>query len=331
MHDVLAPEALVGCGAGGVLADGHEVERGTAVAVWAARLDGGEATPFHAELAELEGGELLVTGIPDLEGASAMLLFPEAEGFPTDDMLGALADSCPALPVLGGLSSALGAQGTSALFVNDRVVDRGAVGVRLDGVELIACVSQGAAPVGPELTVTAAEGQMILELAGAPALTKLRDVFLDLPEAERRMLASGPLVGLVIDGDKPDYVHGDFLVRGLVGADPDTGAVAVGAGVRTGQVLRLHGRDAASADRDLRDSLALRRLALGDETPAGALMLTCNGRGRALFGEVDHDVGLLARELRGAPSAGFFAAGEIGPVGGESFVHGYTATVAVFP
>ena len=144
------------------------------------------------------------------------------------------------------------------------------------------------------------------------------------------MVQGGLLMGIVIDANKPDYVQGDFLVRGLVGADPDTGQVAVGSDVRPGQVVRLHARDADSADRDLRDALGARMLALGGRPPAGALLISCNGRGAGMFGHQHHDASALDAALGGAPAAGFFAAGEIGPVGGEYFVHSFTATVALF-
>jgi small ligand-binding sensory domain FIST len=201
----------------------------------------------------------------------------------------------------------------------------------LDGVDLMPCVSQGAAPLGPELTTTAAEGNVILELAGRPAYEKLQEVALELDAEEQLLLeaSGGILIGIVVDPNKPDYVQGDFLVRPLIGADPRVGAVAVGAVVRTGQVVRLHARNARSADLDLRVALASRAQALATP-PAGALVFACNGRGQALFGEPDHDAGTVASALAGAPSAGFFAAGEIGPVGHESFLHGYTATVALF-
>ena len=210
------------------------------------------------------------------------------------------------------------------------MVTGGAVGVRFDGLEILPCVSQGAAPIGPELTVTAADGRMIQELAGAPALDKVRDVLNALPERDRELAAEGLLMGMVIDGGKPDYGPGDFLVRGLLGADPDTGVIAVGAPVEPGQVVRLHARDAASADRDLQRALDFGREALGGASPAGALCFSCNGRGRGMFGEPDHDAAALASTFADAPAAGFFAAGEIGPVGGESFLHGFTATVALF-
>jgi small ligand-binding sensory domain FIST len=144
-------------------------------------------------------------------------------------------------------------------------------------------------------------------------------------------VAGGLLIGIVIDGGKPEYEQGDFLVRGVLGADSDSGVVAVGAQVQPGQVIRLHARDARSADEDLRDALRLRMEAIAGARPAGALLFSCNGRGSAMFGACDHDAAAVRDELRGAPAAGFFAAGEIGPVGPRSFLHGFTATIAVFP
>ena len=141
--------------------------------------------------------------------------------------------------------------------------------MRLDGVEMLPMVSQGAAPIGPELTITAGEGHVIGELAGKPALEKLRETIEALPPEDLRLVQGGLLVGIVVDSNKPDYLQGDFLVRGLVGADPETGQVAVAADVHPGQVVRLHARDAESADRDLREALSIRMTALGGRTPAG--------------------------------------------------------------
>jgi small ligand-binding sensory domain FIST len=332
IHEALEPDVLVGCGAGGVLGCGHEVEDGTAVAVWAASLGDGTAEAFHAAVEEIDDG-LAVSGVPDLEDAAAAIMLPDPISFPTDQVLAALAERAPGVPIVGGVASARTAGGASALFLDDEVIeDGGAVGVRLDGVEILPCVSQGAAPFGPELTITAADGHIIHELAGKPALAKLRDVIGDLPLQHRALLTSdGLLVGIVVEGGKPEYVQGDFLVRGLLGADPVEESVAVGTPVEAGQVLRLHVRDAGSADRDLREALDLRVEALGGDVPAGALLFTCNGRGRSMFGVADHDAGAVSQAFGGAPAAGFFAAGEIGPVGGSTFLHGFTATLAVFP
>jgi small ligand-binding sensory domain FIST len=172
---------------------------------------------------------------------------------------------------------------------------------------------------------------MIHELAGRPALETIERIVAELTPRERVLVAGGMLIGIVIDSGKPEYEQGDFLVRGLLGADPDTGSVAVGAPVSAGQVVRLHARDAVSADEDLHRALQLRVAAMAGAPPAGALIFSCNGRGSGMFGLPDHDASVVDEELRGAPAAGFFAAGEIGPVSGRSFLHSFTATVAVFP
>jgi small ligand-binding sensory domain FIST len=336
VHGTIAPTALVGCGAGGVLGGGgvlgpgRELESGTAVAVWAASLDGGQAHPFHAQVVG-DDDEALVEGLPDPEDDSGVIILADPYSLPADAVLTHLAQQAPGVPVLGGLASARTVDGSAALFLDQTVLEQGAVGVRLTGVEMLPCVSQGAAPLGRELTITAAEGNVIHELAGRPALETIEHVVAELSTSERALVAAGLLIGIVIDGGKPEYEQGDFLVRGVLGADPDSGAVAVATQVQPGQVVRLHARDARSADEDLRRELHLRATAIGGQPPAGALVFSCNGRGQAMFGSCDHDAATVADVLGGAPSAGFFAAGEIGPVGGRSFLHGFTATLAIFP
>jgi small ligand-binding sensory domain FIST len=330
VHEALMPEQLVGCGAGGVIGPHREIEEGTAVSIWAAHLGDGSATAFHAAVEELEEGAGALTGMPELDGAAGAILLADPATFPTDAVLRFLSDSTPMISLLGGLASGRSGAG-AVLFMGEDVLDEGAVGVRLDGVEMLPCVSQGATPIGPELTITAADGNVIEELAGRPALVTLRETIEGLPASELEMVEGGLLVGIVVDANKPDYVQGDFLVRGLVGADPSSGKVAVAADVHPGQVVRLHARDAVSADRDLREALAVQMTALGGRAPAGALLFACNGRGRDMFSRPHHDADAVAEALLDAPAAGFFAAGEIGPVGGDPFLHGFTATVAVFP
>ncbi|MBE2315312.1 FIST C-terminal domain-containing protein [Solirubrobacter sp. CPCC 204708] len=330
VHEILQPDGVIGCGAGGVIGHGQEVEDGTAVSVWAATLGDGTATTFHAAVEELEAGTGALTGMADLTGADGAILIAEPETFPTDAVLRFLSESTPMLPLIGGLASGRSLDDEAVLFIDERVVTDGAVGVRLDGVEMLPAVSQGAAPIGPELTITAGEGRVIGELAGKPALEKLRDTIEELPPEELQLVQGGLLMGIVVDANKPDYLQGDFLVRGLLGADPDTGQVALAADIHPGQVVRLHARDAESAGRDLREALSIRMTALGGRTPAGALLFACNGRGRGMFGREGHDVEAVSESLAGAPAAGFFAAGEIGPVGGGYFLHSFTATVAVF-
>src|SRR4051794_12375451 len=329
VHEALAPDELIGCGAGGVIGASREIEDGTAISVWAAHLGEGSAAAFHAAVEELEDGAGALTGMPELDGAQGAILLADPATFPTDAVLRFLTDQAPLVPLLGGLVSGRSADGMAAMFCGHEVVEEGAVGVRLDGVEMLPCVSQGAAPIGPELTITEADGNIIGELAGKPALEKLRETIETLPAEDLELVQGGLLMGIVVEGNKPEYVQGDFLVRGLVGAAPASGKVAVAADVHPGQVVRLHARDAASADRDLREALSVRMTALGGRAPAGALLFSCNGRGRDMFSAPHHDADTVA-ELLGAPAAGFFAAGEIGPVGGEHFLHSFTATIAVF-
>jgi small ligand-binding sensory domain FIST len=333
VHDVLEPDELVGCGAAGVIGQSREIEGATAVVVWAAALDGGEATAFHATARawdDDEDGDESITGLIDFDGADGALLLADPFTFPTDALLARLSAMHPRLPLLGGLASGRSSDAETPLFLGERVLGSGAVGLRFDGVEIIPWVSHGAVPVGPELTITAAEGRVVSEIAGVPALLKLREAVDALPEDDLRLVRDGLLVGIVLDRNKAEYVPGDFLVRALVGADPATNEVTLGSNVRPGQVMRLHVRDAARADRDLREALNVRMTALGGRSAAGALLIACNGRGTQLFGREDHDAMTLNDELHGAPIAGFFAAGEIGPVDSGSFLHSLTATVAVF-
>jgi small ligand-binding sensory domain FIST len=300
------------------------------VAVWAASLPGGDIETFHLEAVPTGEGQLAIAGVPEFAHADATIMLVDPYSFPVEPLLDQLADDHPGLPIVGGLSSSASAPGDGVLFHGGGVENDGAVGAVLRGVEVHPCVSQGAMPVGPEMVVTACEGNVVHELASRPALVRIREAIGELGAEERALAARGLLLGIVIDPNRPEYERGDFLVRGILGADREEGSITVGETVRVGQVVRLHVRDGASADADLRAVLD-RELGTLAVPPAGALMFTCNGRGRGMFGTPDHDASALEEALSGAPAAGFFCAGEIGPVGSRSFLHGFTATVAVFP
>ena len=335
VHERLEPLNLIGCGAGGTLASGREVEEGPGLAVWAATMPGAELSTLHVT-AERGEQDFRLLGMPKrLPGAEAngtggvALVLADPYSFPSEVLLRELERARPGVPALGGLASA-SVGGGSVLLQDGEVRTEGAVAAVIAGLEVLPCVSQGAMPVGPEMTVTAAEGNVIGELASRPAMERLGEVIEELPADERELAATGVLLGLVVDENRPEYLRGDFLVRPIVGADRETGALAIGQAVRVGQTVRMHVRDAASADRDLREALRAQAEALGDSGAAGALLFTCNGRGSHMFDVPDHDATAIDDAL-GAPAAGFFCAGEIGPVGGRNFLHGFTATMAVFP
>jgi small ligand-binding sensory domain FIST len=335
VHERLDPRALIGCGAGGTVAGGNELEETPGVVVWAASMPGAELETMHMT-AERDADGFRLLGLPESLAAEGEVAADESVialcdpfSFPAEELLAALERARPRMPILGGLASASFAGGAVLLRDGDVHTD-GAVAIRLRGVQVLPCVSQGAGPVGPEMTVTRAEANLIAELAGKPAMERLGEVIASLPERERELASSGVLIGLVIDENRPEYARGDFLVRPIIGADRESGAIAIGERVRVGQTVRLQVRDAASADEDLREALRAQAQALGSDGAAGALLFTCNGRGSHMFDLPDHDASALEDSL-GVPTAGFFCAGEIGPVGGRNFLHGFTATMAVFP
>ena len=337
VHERLDPRALLGCGAGGTVADGRELEDTPGIVVWAASLPAAELETMHVS-AEREGDGFSLLGLPESLATAAdepgapsesVIALCDPFSFPAEELLATLERSRPRTPVLGGLASASFAGG-AVLLRDGEVHTDGAVAVRIRGLEVLPCVSQGAGPVGPEMTITKAEANVIAELASKPAMERLGEVIAELPDEERDLASAGVLIGLVIDENRPEYDRGDFLVRPIIGADRDSGAIAIGERVRVGQRVRLQVRDAASADEDLRGALRAQAQALGSEGAAGALLFTCNGRGAHMFEVPDHDAAAIEDAL-GAPTAGFFCAGEIGPVGGRNFLHGFTATMAVFP
>jgi small ligand-binding sensory domain FIST len=329
VHEELAPRNLIGCGAGGVVGAGQEIEEGSGAVVWAASLPGAAISTHHIEAARGADG-ISLRGVPE-PGAlgEALIVLSDPYTFATDVLLAHLNRERPGLPALGGLASAAAA-GSASLLRDGDVIDGGAVACSLSGAEVVPCVSQGAAPVGPEMTITAAEGNVIAELASKPAIERLREAIATLTPREQALAAQGLMLGIVIDENKPDYGRGDFLVRPIIGSDPREQTIAIGERVRVGQTVRMHVRDGASADEDLRAALRAQAEALGSAGAAGALLFTCNGRGSHMFEVPDHDATAVEDALA-VPAGGFFCAGEIGPVGGRNFLHGFTATIAVFP
>ncbi|MDQ3857768.1 MAG: FIST C-terminal domain-containing protein [Actinomycetota bacterium] len=324
-RDALGPARLVGCVAEGVVGRDRELENGPAAIVWAGSLPGAVIETFHATAFDA-GDEIAVSGFPDPTGADALTLIVDPLTFPPAPLLTRLNADHPRLPVVGGLSGAGRDAGAQALFLDDAIHAEGAVGAVLRNVGVRALVSQGCAPIGRDAVITRAEGNVVYELAGTPALARLREDVEALPPREQALVARGILAGLVIDENRPTYERGDYLMRGLLGADEESGAIAVGERVRVGQTLRFHIRDAAAADADLHSALG----ELDGVRAAGALLFTCNGRGTNMFPAAHHDARLVAERLATDAVAGFFCGGEIGPVGGRSFLHGFTATLAVF-
>jgi small ligand-binding sensory domain FIST len=334
ISEQLAPRHRIGTTTGGVIADASELERFDCISVWAACLPGAHITPLRYELPEEPGGEQL----PETDeafplqwpepppAARGVVAFADPSTFPPDVLLAWLEQVRPGLPVSGGLASA---GRSNRLLLDGRVYDGGAVAVAVSGdVRLRMLVSQGCRPVGKSYTVTRADRNLVQELAGAQSVRRVRETFIQADPIDQALMRTGLHIGTVIDEYKESYHRGDFLVRGVLGAEAGTGAIAVGDVVRVGQTVQFHVRDARSADEDLRELLG--RFAEGEPRPEAALLFTCNGRGRRLFGIPDHDASVVREVLGDIPLAGFFCAGEFGPVGSRSFLHGFTASLLVF-
>jgi small ligand-binding sensory domain FIST len=327
--ELAGARTMVGCTAGGVIGAGRGVEAESAVSAFAACLPGTRCTPFHLELVRLPAGAA-VTGMPDRQADDAVaVLLADPATFPVAAFLQSSNDDRTGLPLIGGVASGHGYSGAARLFLDGHVVPDGAVGVMLGGqVAARPVVSQGCRPVGPPMIVTRAEGNVLLELAGTPALTKLEQIVSRLPLADQRAVAHGLHIGVAMDEYVEEHERGDFLVRGVLGADREAAAIAIGDVVEVGRTVRFQVRDASAADEDFTELFARFRTEVGPV--GGALLFSCNGRGRAMFPSADHDVQAVRSGLGATGVGGFFAAGEIGPVANRNYLHGFTAAILAF-
>lgn len=330
LADLISATTVIGATAEGVLGDAAEFERVPAVAVWLARLPGAWVRPVSLDYRQTPDGGMFVGWRDDLDADlpanAALLLLADPFSFPVDAFIARMAEEHPGMPIVGGMASGAAEPGGNTLVTGSRTENSGAVGLVVGGnVRIRPVVSQGCRPIGRPMVVTKSEENLIVELGGRPALERLREVYGQLDEADRRLVRSSLHVGRAATEYRETFGRGDFLVRNVVGADPESGVVAVGDSVRTGQTVQFHVRDAATADEDLRSLLA----AAGATAPIGALVFTCNGRGMRLFDEPHHDARCVQECLGPVPTAGFFAQGEIGPIGDRTFLHGFTASIAV--
>jgi len=321
----------LGCSTNGVIGDGRGVESSNAVSVWAAMLPGARITPFALRTARA-AERLVVTGMADPEPDDQVaLLLADPYTFPVDAFVEGSSDVFDGLSLVGGLADGPSTVDQVRLFASGVGSDAGAVGVLLGGqLRVSTLVSQGCRPIGPPMTVTSAEGNVIGELAGVRALTKLEQVVSELPESDRPAVADGLQIGIVMDEYSDRHERGDFLVRGVVDIDADTGALAVGDVIDVGQTVRFQVRDAAAADEDLGRLVDTFFDADDVDTVSGALLFSCTGRGADMFAHSDHDVRTVRSRLGTDRVGGFFASGEIGPVSGRNHVHSYTVSILAF-
>lgn len=327
----LSPRVMIGCSGEGIIGPSEEVEQSPAVTLWAAHLPGTTLTPLrltfeenrfslHDWAAELRQHHMLPT----------VVMFADPFSAPMDEVLALLGDECPGAVAIGGMAGGGHDEGETRLLLDEDPYDDGLVAVAISGpVSIRTIVSQGCRPIGERYVVTKAERNLIHELAGMPALECLQGMFESLSGHDRNLVQQALHVGIVMDEQRNRFERGDFLVRNLIGADRSSGSVAIGDLIKEGQTIQFHVRDAQAASEDLHLLLAADR-ARHRQPALGALLFSCCGRGRGLFGRPHHDVSVVRERAGDIPLAGFFAQGEIGPVAGTNFLHGYTASVALF-
>lgn len=334
IQEGLPSHTLIGCTGGGVIGDRQEVEQRPALSLMAAHLPGVTITPFHVERPELEQEtsdhywhERLGLSPDD---QPTFILLPDPYVIDPRMLLDALASAYPQRPVLGGLASGGQSQSSCALFLDGEVL-HGAVGIALQGnFVLHTVVSQGCKPIGRPQFVTRCEDQIIYELSGRPALEVARETVGELSPEDQELARTALLIGRVVDEYKETFERGDFLIRTLLGADPKSGAIAVGETTRPGQTVQLHVRDADTAREDLSELMDALGPKLAGRPAQAALVFSCNGRGAHLYGKPNHDSDVIAAATGDIPSAGFFCNGEIGPIGNSNFLHGFTASIGIF-
>jgi small ligand-binding sensory domain FIST len=339
---------IVGCGGSGIIGTDHqgmvqEIEDDMLVSLTLAVLPQVAVQAFHVEtdaLPDLDGSPQAWVDLVGVDPASepqfVVFVDPLSDGI--NDFLAGLDYAYPGMPKIGGLASAGFGSTRSGLFCGDRFHREGAVGMALSGnIVLDTIVAQGCRPVGSPYWVTESERNVILGLSAdgepdqsaKPPLEMLRDMVAALDEADQELARDALFVGIAQNAFKQTLEPGDFLVRNLLGFDPRQGALAIGDRVRAGQRIQFHLRDAAASAEDLEVLMRrYRKTAIGKPKPVGALMFSCLGRGKGLYGESNFDSGVFADYVE-IPLAGFFCNGEIGPVEGATFLHGYTSVFGI--
>jgi small ligand-binding sensory domain FIST len=335
IHDRLRPRVLLGCSGSGVIGGGQELEWVPALSMVAARLPGVQLHPFAVSPEELEGsspGGFWVDKIgASPEAQPVFILIADPYTTQPAKLIAELNATYRTRPMVGGLVSGGNEPGEHLIFLDRHVRREGAVGVALAGnITMDTVISQGCRPIGRPYVVTRAEEHAILALGGRPALAVLHAILSSLPLEDRELAQQGSVfVGLVIDEMRRNFSAGDFLIRNIVGIDPDAGAVVVADQVAVGQSVQFQLRDPATSRQELR-RLLQRLPPAAISPPAGALFFNCTGRGRALYGTANQDIRTIQMISGKLPVGGFFCNGEIGPVGGTNLLHGYTASLGLF-
>ena len=331
LQEMVGEGSLLGCSAGGLSGEKRETEFRPAASLLCGWLPQVQIAPFYLkDMPDLDGppGAWKAQVAPDLDEVKGIILLGDPFSLESEALLRGLDFAYPDCPKVGGLASGCQRPGEAALVLGDRLYRRGCVGVALGGaIQVSPSVAQGCEPVGGQLVITECRGNVILELDNKPATLALTETVRGLRPEQRTAAQRTIFVGLGAGKPALKYEPGDFLVRQVMGLDPRTGCIAVASRLRKGQTVQFHLRDAETSKKDLRNVLGK---ATADSVPEGALIFSCLGRGQNLYQEIGHDTRVFHEVVGEVPLAGFFCNGEFGPVGGESALHGFTSSFALF-
>ncbi len=333
---LLHPRHLIGCSAGGVIGAGREVEHQPALSLFLGSLPGVRLSPFHLEADSLPdmdappGAWAQCVGITDRRQRPDFLILADPFTFNPEDLARGLDYAFPDSVKVGGLSSGAAQPGDNRLFLDGSCHRSGAVGLACTGdIRIDPIVAQGCRPIGKPMRVTACHQNQLLRLDDRPALKAVELMLEGLGEEDRQLARTSLFLGVLTDPLKPQAARGDYLIRNLIGLDARQGTLAVGALLRPGQTVQFHLRDKRSSSEDLRKALSRYAASKPAPPPSGALLFSCLGRGRHLYGVSNHDTEAFLKQLGPLPIGGFFCNGEIGPVDGATQLHGYTSCFGV--
>jgi small ligand-binding sensory domain FIST len=325
---------LFGCSGGGVIGGGKEVENRAGFSLTVAHMPGVTVNGFHLESDELPNQDAgpdawsKLVGVPTDE-APPFLLLADPYTFPASNFILGMDYAYPASVKVGGLAS--GGQGSNALYLANQVYFSGAIGLAFQGdITVETVVAQGCRPIGNAMNITGCRNNILTGLDGDPPMEVLQRLYQSLDERDQGLMRYSLFLGVLMDEFEDDPKHGDFLIRNLIGTDSKTGAIAIGEMLREGQRVQFHLRDATTSREDLAGVLGRYASEHTTALPQGALLFSCLGRGEHLYGQPDHDTSLFQEVLAPIPLGGFFCNGEIGPVGGTTFLHGYTSSFGLF-
>lgn len=326
---------LAGCSGTSLIAGGNEFEQDSGLVLALYDLPGAQLQGFHFVQEQVEeangpGYWPMETGIPAGQ-TNGWLAFADPFHLDAEAWMRTWNEAYAPAPVLGGLASGDFREQRTQVYLNGEVFEEGGVAISVGGdVRLTGVISQGCTPIGDTWTLTHVEQNLIHQIGNRPAYEVLVETVNQLSPAEQRKARGNLFIGLVVNEYLEEFHRGDFLVRNLLGGDPRSGILAVGALPRAGQTVQFQRRDAAAAVEDMNELLARAKGELAGATVYGGCLCSCNGRGRNLFGSPNHDAQTVQQQFGPIGLAGFFCNGEIGPVGDRNFLHGYTASLALF-